>query len=163
MVKGKWDPYIYAHTINQCDKYEMIFWWHHVVALLLCTGRHTSLRFQMFRHRIKYWNDFDSFISTDVTAWLTEKFRNPQQCTRKNVVRTYAFSWIESIIFRLTVNRNGCPSVQLTLCHVWLIEQFCAEQATNHFINLWYICLLAHICVIRSGWANNSYSYVLEY
>ena len=66
-----------------------------------------------------------------------------------------AFSSVKMLKFQLGFHRNLFLSFQLTVSQHWCRWWLGADQATNHYLNQWWSCLLMHICIIRPQWVKN--------
>ena len=66
-----------------------------------------------------------------------------------------AFSSVKMLKFQLGFHRNLFLSFQLTVSQHWCRWWLGADQATNHYLNQWWSCLLMHICITRPQWVQN--------
>ena len=63
-----------------------------------------------------------------------------------------AFSWMK--MYELW--QSLFLGVQFTTFQHWFWLWLGADQATSHYLNQWWSCLLTHICVTRPQWVNIS-------
>ena len=63
---------------------------------------------------------------------------------------------IWKLLFRFKFHWNLFPRFQLTTFHHWFRQWLGADQATSHYLDQWWPCLLTHICVNRPQWVNKA-------
>ena len=87
----------------------------------------------------------------ELTHWGRDKMAAIFQTTFSN-----AFSWMKMHEFCLRFHWTLLLRVKLTIFHHRFRKWLGADQATSHFFDRWWPCLLTHICVTRPQWVKNN-------
>ena len=69
-----------------------------------------------------------------LTHWGRDKMAAISQTTLSN-----SFSWMKMLEFRLKFHWSLFPRVQLTIFQHWFRWWLCADQATSHYLNQWWL------------------------
>ena len=72
--------------------------------------------------------------SLRLTHWGRDKMAAISQTTLSN-----AFSWMKMLECRLKFHWSLFPRVQLTIFQHWFRQWLCADQATSHYLNQWWL------------------------
>ena len=67
-----------------------------------------------------------------------------------------AFSWMKKREFRVKSHRNLLLRLQLTISQHWFRYWLGAEEATSHYLNQCWPCLLTHTCVTLPRWVKQT-------
>ena len=71
-----------------------------------------------------------------------------------------SISWMKKHEFCLRFHWSLFLRVQLTIFHHWFRLWLGADQATSHFLERWWPCLLTHMCVTRPQWVKSTSLYI---
>ena len=67
-----------------------------------------------------------------------------------------AFSWMKKYEFRVKSHWNLLLRLQLTISQHWFRYWLGAEEATSHYSNQCWPCLLTHTCFTRPQWVKET-------
>ena len=67
----------------------------------------------------------------------------------------WRYVWIS-----IEISLNFFPRVQSMICQHWFRSWLGAHQATNHYLNQWWLSLLTHICITQPQCAKRQHIYI---